>query len=491
MIDWSATFENVIDLLSYDPKSPMLFSSGLFWAIFLMFIPIYAFLKSNRTKMMIFVIIFSLYFYYKSSGFFLFLLVATSLIDWYLALLIEKNRKQSARKCFVAISIVVSLSILAYFKYANFFLLNWTLIIGENFQPLDIVLPIGVSYYTFRSISYVVDVYRGKVKAATSWIDYLFFLSFFPALVAGPIVRADIFLPQLKENKAPSKSEIYAGLWLIILGVIKKSIIADYICQYNDLIFNSPTGYNGFETLMGVFGYTAQIYCDFSGYSDMAIGIALIMGFKLLPNFDFPYKSTSLTEFWRRWHISLSTWLRDYIYIPLGGNRKGTYRTYLNNFITMLLGGLWHGAAWKFIFWGGMHGVGLAVNKACRPFTSRFDGQKWFTVLSWVITMSTVSFLWIFFRADTWSDSWAIVKNVFTNFSIDYLGPFVQVRYIWVIMMLVIVITHSLPKAFYEKLSNLFVSSLWIVKLLVFVVVVQLVIEFAGEDVPPFIYFQF
>ena len=157
----------------------------------------------------------------------------------------------------------------------------------------------------------------------------------------------------------------------------------------------------------------------------------------------------------------------------------------------MLLGGLWHGAAWKFIFWGGMHGAGLAVNKACRPFTSRFDGQKWFTVLSWIITMSTVSFLWIFFRADTWSDSWAIVKNVFTNFSIDYLVPFVQVRYIWVIMMLVIVITHSLPKAFYEKLSNLFVSSLWIVKLLVFVVVVQLVIEFAGEDVPPFIYFQF
>ena len=181
MIDWSATFENVINLLPYDPKSPMLFSSGLFWAIFLVFIPIYAFLKSNRTKMMIFVIIFSLYFYYKSSGFFLFLLVSTSLIDWYLALLIEKNRKQSARKCFVAISIVMSLSILAYFKYANFFLLNWTLIIGENFQPLDIVLPIGVSYYTFRSISYVVDVYRGKVKAATSWIDYLFFLSFFPA----------------------------------------------------------------------------------------------------------------------------------------------------------------------------------------------------------------------------------------------------------------------------------------------------------------------
>ncbi len=448
-------------------------------------------LKENKTKMMIFVIAFSLYFYYKSSGFFLFLLIFTSFVDWLLAIIIYKTKTPSKRKWLVAVSVIISLSILGYFKYANFFLLNWNMIIGGNFQPLDIILPIGISYYTFRTISYVVDVYRKKHKPTFSWLEYLFFLSFFPALVAGPIVRADVLLPQLKENRRASLSEIYSGLWLIILGVIKKAIIADYICQYNDLIFNTPTGYNGFETLMGVFGYTAQIYCDFSGYSDMAIGIALIMGFKLLPNFDFPYKATSLTEFWRRWHISLSTWLRDYLYIPLGGNRHGKFRTYLNNFITMLLGGLWHGAAWKFVFWGAMHGAGLAVNKACRPVTSKFDGKWWFTAFSWIITMSTVAFLWIFFRADSWNDAWLVVGNIVSNFSIDYFIPFMKVRYVWATMMLIIIITHALPAKFHTWLSEMFVKSWWIVKLIIFIVVVQLVIEFAGEDVPPFIYFQF
>ena len=491
MIDWSETLNNALSLLAYDPKSPMLFSSGLFWAIFLVFMPIYASLKGSRPKMVLFMIFFSLYFYYKSSGFYLFLLVATSFIDWWIALKIAKSESTTVKKWLVALSVTLSLSVLAYFKYANFFLMNWDAIIGANFQPLDIILPIGISYYTFRSISYVVDVYRGKTAPVKYWLEYLFFLSFFPALVAGPIVRAGDFMPQLRKEPKISANEVYGGLWLIIIGVIKKAIIADYICQYNNLVFDTPTGYNGFETLMGVLGYTAQIYCDFSGYSDMAIGLALIMGFKLLPNFDFPYRSTSLTEFWRRWHISLSTWLRDYLYIPLGGNRKGTLRTYLNNFLTMLLGGLWHGAAWKFVFWGAMHGAGLAVNKAFRPYTSRFDGKKWFTALSWLLTMITVAFLWIFFRADSWDASWAVVGNILTNFSIDYLPPFVKVRYMWVIMMIIIIVTHSLPRSFYDRLADKFIDSSWLLKLVIFIIVVQTVVTFAGEDVPPFIYFQF
>lgn len=491
MIDWSTTLYNAVSLLGYDPWSPMLFSSGLFWVLFLVFIPIYASLKSNSTKMMLFVSLFSVFFYYKSSGFCFFLLIFTSIIDWAISRIVVNVRTPKRRKVLVGISIALSLSILAYFKYANFILFNWDSLVGNNFQPLDIVLPIGISYYTFRSISYIVDVYRGKVRPAKSWLEYFFFLSFFPALVAGPIVRADCLLPQIRENKRVCESDVYAGLWLIILGVIKKAVFADYICQYNDLVFDAPSGYNGFETLMGVIGYTLQIYCDFSGYSDMAIGISLTMGFKLLPNFDFPYKSTSLAEFWRRWHISLSTWLRDYLYIPLGGNRRGKFRTYLNNFITMLLGGLWHGAAWKFVFWGAMHGAGLAVNKACLPFTRRFDGKVWFTIVSWLITMTTVMFLWIFFRANSWEESWSVVGNILTNFSIAYFVPFVKVRYVWVIMVVVIAVSHALPKRFYEKMSGIFVSSPWIVKLLIFIAVIQVVIEFAGEDVPPFIYFQF
>ena len=278
---------------------------------------------------------------------------------------------------------------------------------------------------------------------------------------------------------------------MIICGILKKAVIADYIAQYNDLIFASPTGYSGFESLMGVIGYTMQIYCDFSGYSDMAIGLAMIMGFRLSRNFDFPYKSKNLTEFWRRWHISLSSWLRDYVYIPLGGNRKGTLRTYLNNFLTMLIGGLWHGAAWKFVFWGAMHGVGLAVHKATLPLTRRLPDTWWVRAVGWSVTMVYVSLLWVFFRADSWLDSWLIIKNIFTNFSIDYIGPFLSVRWMWVVMMTVIITAHALPSGVIDRLSTAFVRSWWVVKLIVFLLVVQLVLEFAGEDVAPFIYFQF
>ena len=484
-------WHNICELFTYQKDAPMIFSSGIFWVIFLMFLPVYAALKDKRKQMIVFVVAFSLYFYYKSSGLFFLLLVGTSLLDWTLSRLLVKQKSELCRRLCVVVSVVASLSILGYFKYANFFLWNWNQMVGGNFQPLDIILPVGISFYTFQSISYIVDVYKGRVQPTATWLEYAFFLSFFPALVAGPIVRADYFIPQIKENHKATRDEVYLGFWLIILGVIKKSLIADYISQYNDLIFSSPTGYTGFESLMGVVGYTMQIYCDFSGYSDMAIGIALIMGFKLSANFDFPYKSTNVTEFWHRWHISLSSWLRDYIYIPLGGNRKGIVRTYVNNFLTMLIGGLWHGAAWKFVFWGAMHGVGLAIHKASKPWLSRIPDNWIVRALSWMLTITFVSFLWVFFRADSWTDSWLIIKNIFTNFHVDYIPVFVEVRYVWCIMMAVIITAHAVPSRWWNTLSCLFVRSHWAVKFIVFIVVVQFVIQFMSEDVSPFIYFQF
>lgn len=482
---------NLKDIFTYTEGQPMLFSSGTFWVLFLVFIPVYSLLKRRLWQMIVFVVAFSFYFYYKSSGVFVVLLFATSLFDWLLSRLLVRLKSVTARKLCVACSLAASLGILGYFKYANFFMWNISAMVGANFQPLDLILPVGISFYTFQSISYIVDVYKGRVAPTRTWLEYAFFLSFFPALVAGPIVRADYFLPQIRENRHATRDEVYMGFWLIILGVVKKAIIADYIAQYNDLIFQSPTGYSGFETVMGIIGYTMQIYCDFSGYSDMAIGIALIMGFRLAQNFNFPYKSQNLTDFWRRWHISLSTWLRDYIYIPLGGNRKGTRRTYINNFATMLIGGLWHGAAWKFVFWGAMHGVGLAVHKASKPWLDRL-GSSWpVKALSWFVTMTVVALLWVFFRADSWTDSWLIIKNAFTDFSLDYALPFASARMLWLIMMLVIIVAHALPTNFWGKAAAAFVKSPWIIKLLIFIVVVQLVIELRGEDVAPFIYFQF
>lgn len=482
---------NLKDIFTYTEGQPMLFSSGTFWVLFLVFIPVYSLLKRRLWQMIVFVVAFSFYFYYKSSGVFVVLLFATSLFDWLLSRLLVRLKSVTARKLCVACSLTASLGILGYFKYANFFLWNISVMVGANFQPLDLILPVGISFYTFQSISYIVDVYKGRVAPTRTWLEYAFFLSFFPALVAGPIVRADYFLPQIRENRHATRDEVYMGFWLIILGVVKKAIIADYIAQYNDLIFQSPTGYSGFETVMGIIGYTMQIYCDFSGYSDMAIGIALIMGFRLAQNFNFPYKSQNLTDFWRRWHISLSTWLRDYIYIPLGGNRKGTRRTYINNFATMLIGGLWHGAAWKFVFWGAMHGAGLAVHKASNPWLDRL-GSSWpVKALSWFVTMTVVALLWVFFRADSWTDSWLIIKNAFTDFSLDYALPFASARMLWLIMMFVIIVAHALPTNFWGKAAAAFVKSPWIIKLLIFIVVVQLVIELRGEDVAPFIYFQF
>ncbi len=482
---------NLWQSLSYTSGEPMLFSSGTFWGLFLIFLPIYAKLFKFRWQTLIFVVAFSFFFYYKSSGLFVFLLFATSVVDWSLSRLMVRLRSRSARRWCVALSLCTSLGILAYFKYANFFLWNINAMIAGNFQPLDLILPVGISFYTFQSVSYIVDVYKGRVAPTRTWLEYAFFLSFFPALVAGPIVRADYFLPQIERRHRATTHEIWAGLWLVILGVIKKAVIADYIAGYNDLIFETPTGYSGFETLMGIIGYTMQIYCDFSGYSDMAIGIAMIMGFRLAQNFNFPYKSQNLTDFWRRWHISLSSWLRDYIYIPLGGNRHGTARTYLNNFATMLIGGLWHGAAWRFVFWGAMHGVGLAIHKACKPMLGRLGNSWGIKAASWFITMTFVALLWVFFRANSWTDAGLIIANVFHDFSLSYIGPFISARGLWVALMAVIIIAHSLPTHFWSRLSDLFVASPWIVKLLIFIATAQLVIELRGEDVAPFIYFQF
>lgn len=489
--DISTFFDNVGRMLAYEADHPMLFSSGLFWVLFLIFLPVYALLRSRRLQMVVYVVAFSLYFYYKSSAWFFMLLIITSVLDWCLSRIMSDTRKLWKRRLCLWLSIGMSLSILGFFKYANFFLWNWNQMVEGNFQPLDIILPVGISFYTFQSISYIVDVYKGRVSPTETWIEYLFFLSYFPALVAGPIVRADYFLPQIQNRDHASRQEMAAGLWLIILGLVKKAVVADYIAQYNDLIFASPTGYSGLESLMGVVGYVVQIYCDFSGYSDMAIGISAIMGFKLTQNFNFPYKSRNLTDFWRRWHISLSTWLRDYVYIPLGGNRRGTLRTYVNNFLTMLVGGLWHGAAWKFVIWGGMHGVGLIVHKALRPWLVKIPDTWPVKAASWTLTMAYVSFLFIFFRAASFEDAWLIIRNIFGNFDIAYLAPFVRVRYVWLIFVAMIIAVHSLPTRWINAAGDWFVRAPFGAKLAVFIIAVQLVVQFMSEDVMPFIYFQF
>ena len=478
-------------LFTFNRDEPMLFTSGLFWILFLLFLPVYAMLKSQRKKMMLFVIAFGLYFFYKSSGLYFLLLVATSVFDWWVAQFIDSSKNRTERRIALSVSLIFSLSILLFFKYSNFVMSNLESLIGGNFQPLDLIMPVGISFYTFRTISYVVDVYKKKIQPTLDYVDYLFFLSFFPCLVAGPIVRACDFMPQLQRNKPASRSMIYGGLWLIMLGVLKKAVFADYIAQYNNIAFGNPAGYTGFELLMAVLGFTMQIYCDFSGYSDMAIGLGSIMGFDLGINFNYPYRSLNVTEFWHRWHITLSQWLRDYVYIPLGGNRKGTVRQHFNLMVTMLLGGLWHGAAWTFVVWGAGHGVALCVHKLCKPWLDKIESTRATRMVSWFITFSFVAFLWIFFRADSFHDAGQVISGIFTDFEWAYLPVFIERRSTWCIMLAIIYGLHFIPAAVWDRMRLWFIDSQWWVKLLMFIVLVQLVLQFASATVQPFLYSQF
>lgn len=484
--------ERILHLLSYHADEPMIFSTGLFLMLFLGFTFIYMLLQHRLTMRLLFVTAFSYYFYYKSSGFYFGLLAVVTLSDYLIAGILSKHKS----KWLVALSLLIDLGLLGYFKYTNFFAGMWAQMIGSNFQPWDIFLPVGISFFTFQSMSYVIDVYRGDLKPLPSLLDYAFYVSFFPQLVAGPIVRARDFAPQIRKPLEITSGMFAQGCYLIAIGLFKKAVISDYISlNFVDRIFDNPSLYSGVENLLGVYGYTLQIYCDFSGYSDMAIGIALLLGFRFPMNFNAPYRSESITDFWRRWHISLSSWIRDYIYISLGGNRKGKVRQYVNLIITMLLGGLWHGASLNFIAWGGMHGVALAVHKWLRENVFHHDkhyhsrGVKW--VLSVLLTFHFVAFCWIFFRNHTFEASWTMIHQIYSNFHPELFVQVVSGYWVVFAIMLLGYLTHFTPDKLQDRFIRLLERGGVIACALLIVVVIYVVIQVKSSEIQPFIYFQF
>lgn len=323
MLPIDIDFSRLLEAFKYNPDAPMIFSSGIFLWLFAAFMVIYTLLQHRNTARILFVALFSYYFYYKSSGTYFFLLAIVTVTDFVIAWLMDRTDVRWKRKLWVILSVSVNLGLLCYFKYTNFLGGVIASLMGGEFTALDIFLPVGISFFTFQSLSYTIDVYRREIKPLTSLLDYAFYVSFFPQLVAGPIVRARDFIPQIRKPLYVSQEMFGRGIFLIVAGLFKKAVISDYISvNFVERIFDNPTLYSGVENLMGLYGYALQIYCDFSGYSDMAIGIALLLGFHFNLNFNSPYKSASITEFWRRWHISLSSWLRDYLYISLGGDRK-------------------------------------------------------------------------------------------------------------------------------------------------------------------------
>ncbi|WP_205729439.1 MBOAT family O-acyltransferase [Flavobacterium alkalisoli] len=545
------SWQDVLGWFAYNPNEPLLFNSGRFLKLFVVFYAIYILLRKTFHLRIFYVICFSLYFYQQSSGMYFLLLLFTSVLDYTLSYFLYRETNVLKRKLYVWFSVVVNLTFLGYFKYTNFLIGNYNDLFGGTFSFHDIILPVGISFYTFQSISYTIEIYRKEITPAKSFPDYLFFVSFFPQLVAGPIVRAKDFIPKIYEKLNVTKEEVNYGLFLIIGGLIKKTVISDYISiNFVDRVFDSPNSYTAFENLMASYGYTIQIYCDFSGYSDMAIGIALLLGFELPPNFRTPYKSGSITEFWRRWHISLSTWLKDFLYISVGGNRYGSIAGFLfpslfffgliiwgvtygptsyipfiiglgstllfiltfalsknkektmytnaNLMTTMLLGGLWHGASLRFIIWGALHGMGLAIHKLFQEFFPdkknvklNFGSALW-KIFSVVLTFHFVAFCWIFFRAKDFNTALDVIKNIgdvtfnpeqWYTIILGYKNVFalMLVGYVW----------HFLPEKFTEFMKQAFYKTPLILKGIMLGLVYWLVYAAASAGPQPFIYFQF
>lgn len=550
--------EQLSTWFTYDPSTPLLFTQQYFWVFFALVMGGYSVMYKNTARRNIFLFAVSLFFYYKTSGFYFIILLFSTLADFLIGGAIYRNKVKWQRQTLVALSVVVNLFVLGYFKYAyfvadfihdltgieleviNHFALWTNEAIGTNFIFDRILLPVGISFFTFQTISYSVDIYRGHIKPVKNILDFGFYVSFFPQLVAGPIVRASEFIPQLYEPYKLSKERAGLAVFWILNGLLKKLVLADYLAvQFIDRVFDNPQLYSGFETMSALFGYSLQVYADFSGYTDVAIGIAMLMGFTLPKNFNSPYKATSVADFWRRWHLSLSTWLRDYLYIPLGGNREGNIASYtivfifflmialivgspwlsiglaalftlgfvlmrysrgterwvntnINLMLTMVLGGLWHGSSWNFVTWGTLNGVGLVVYKNWKKISPWADKSKGYNkAIGLVLTLVFITFTRAWFRSPTWEGAVRILSKIPSDFGWDAVGEVLLANWKFYVVLILGYLIHWIPSAYKEKMRQwVSAASVWTLFLLS-VAAIAVIYQILSAEVQPFIYFAF
>ncbi len=608
-------------IFAFNPDSPLLFTQFYFWAFFALVFALFSLImevgakddasRRSRSRLHsrnIFLLVVSCFFYYKTSGVFLTILIFLTIVNWFIAERIKANSQKLTAKVYLILSVIIDLGILAYFKYAYFFTNMFNDLTGSHVTIVDqIILPVGISFYTFQVISYTSDVYHGRIQPVKNILDFGFYVSFFPQLVAGPIVRAEEFVPQLYKPYRLSRRMFGIAIFWILNGLAKKIILSDYLAvNFIDRVFDNPLLFSGFENLFALFSYSLQVYADFSGYTDIAIGIALLMGFYLPMNFNSPYKSQNPQEFWRRWHMSLGRWLKTYLYIPLGGNRrigKGTYIWWLviavvssaltgwwlwimipfvafmvgvfiwdrhadstassskllysnlNSFITQVLGGLWHGASWNFIIWGGINGIGMIVNKIWREmnwhirfglmtlltmglgyadystnlpawrlfaiwaaivwigtairyiyFLCKGKDSKWTKGLgvSWAVaqTFAFITFTRLFFRSSSNLDpatanevAWSTAKNMVNQIGGAWnsaMIPDFLWEYRWVVAMFVVgMIIHWLPTNWKRRYRLWFTAMPLWVMTIVVCVALVVIYQFVSAEMQPFIYFQF
>ncbi len=547
------------NFFNFESDHPLTFVRIDFWIFFALVYAIFVLIFDRKHVRNLFLLLASFYFYYKASGMFVLLLVFSTLTDFFLGHYIHAQADERRRKIAVTISVCLNLLVLFYFKYAYFFTDSYNALFHTHHQTFNylaywangfsntgyftvdkIILPVGISFYTFQTISYTVDIYRRKIPPLRSILDFGFYVSFFPQLVAGPIVRAEEFVPQILQRTYISRDDFNKAIFLILKGLIKKMIFADFIAlHFLDRVFDAPTMHSGFEGIMALIGYSLQIYGDFSGYTDIAIGVALLMGFQLPVNFNSPYKALDCGDFWKRWHISLSTWLKDYLYIPLGGNRNASLGTFIfglffaivavvavhnlaftiiigvllvagavaayyfkdfehavitniNIMLTMLIGGLWHGASWKFVIWGGLNGLGVVAYKYWRKVSPYEHSTRWIARF-WKITFTFVfiTFTRIFFRSTDMEAVGQWFGQVAHN--MNWAGAMQVIKYNNIPFMIILIgyITHWLPQKWKDHIEHIFAHSHYVVKGAIAIVVVLICYQAYSTDLQAFIYFQF
>ncbi len=489
------------DLLAYEPSDPLLFGSSLFLFFFFAFIVFYRIFATSKNIRIVLILLFSLYFYYKASGIFFLLLIFSSVFNFYSGRWLFISASQSVKKFILVLNIIVNLGLLGYFKYTNFFLQILSDFRLGEFDPLNILLPIGISFFTFKSMSYVLDIYLEVMEPTNSLRDFSVFVFFFPNILAGPIDRASQFIPQVEQdNYLVSKDEVGKALLLIMSGLVKKIVIADYLSlNFVDRVFDAPLRFTGVENLFALYGYALQIYCDFSGYSDIAIGIALLMGFKLMDNFNSPFQATSVADFWRRWHISLSTWLLDYLFRPLQMKFRNLkmYGNIIALIITFVLCGLWHGASWMFLFWGLLHGLymgfSLLLQKPKRKLYNalKLTNTKLLSVAQKIITFHLIAISFVFFKVDNFQSAFDIFNQIFFFFKPNVLSQFIEGYTPTFVILIVGYVMHFLPRSLELKTGGALSKIHPVVQGLILAIVIWICAQVQSAELQPFIYFQF
>ena len=552
--------DRIYHIFSFNELKPLIFTQLDFWLFFIFVMLVFSFLHKKLLTRSIFLSVVSIFFYYKTSGIYVTLLIVSLFANYFLGNGIEKAKTNSSRNIQLTSAILFNLLTLGYFKYAYFFTESFNKMFHTKFEVVNqlsvwangfagdgtfvekIILPVGVSFFTFQSISYVVDIYRKDIEPVKNFFEYSFFVTFFPQLVAGPIVRAKDFIPQIRKPFTLSNEQFSWALILITKGLFKKIILADYIAvHFIDKIADAPQAYPGFVSILAMWGYSLQIYADFSGYTDIAIGLSCLMGFALLPNFNSPYKAISVADFWRRWHKSLGSWFRDYLYIPLGGNKTGGLATYiasliififllfitqwyeliyvygglmtlyfivwfyfpfykncihrdLNLLITMVVGGLWHGASENFVIWGTMNGIALIVYNYWKKI-SPYENSTALIVRFWriFITFQFITFTRIWFRLEDSSQPLAMINHIWNHLDLKWdIVKLVFQTYssvFWIITLGYFL--HCMPQSWKDKGQDYFTKMNLGLKSIIIVICVFLMYQAISDTFKPFVYFQF